>query len=104
MMAALAARGRTLGEILGADAGAFARLPLTDLTLDSREVMPGAAFVALEGAKEHGLRYAADALARGAAIVLYEPSAVYADPPSPSLAVPNLKARVGELARAFFAS
>ncbi len=104
MMAALATRGRTLGEILGTDAGAFARLPLTDLTLDSREVIPGAAFVALEGAKEHGLRYAADALARGAAIVLYEPSAVYADPPSPSLAVPNLKARLGELARAFFAT
>jgi len=104
MMAARAASGRMLGEILGADAGAFAHLSLTDLTLDSREVIAGAAFVALEGAKEHGLRYAADALARGAAIVLYEPSAVYADPPSPSLAVPNLKARVGELARAFFAA
>jgi UDP-N-acetylmuramoyl-L-alanyl-D-glutamate--2,6-diaminopimelate ligase len=103
MMAALATHGRMLGEILGADAGSFARLPVTDLTLDSREIVPGAAFVALEGAKEHGLRYAADALARGAAVVLYEPSAVYADPPSPSLAVPKLKARLGELAHAFFA-
>lgn len=104
MMAALAARGRMLGEILGPDAGGFARLPITDLTLDSREIIPGAAFVALPGAKEHGLRYAADALARGAAIVLYEPSAVYADAPSPSLAVPNLKNRIGELAHAFFAT
>ncbi len=44
------------------------------------------------GAQEHGLRYAREALARGAAIVLYEPSAVYAaTPPQPSLAVPNLK-------------
>ncbi len=93
MMAALAPRDRILGEILGADAGAYARLAITDLTLDSREVVPGAAFVALQGAREHGLRYAADALARGAAIVLYEPSAVYADPPSPSLAVPNLHKR-----------
>jgi UDP-N-acetylmuramoyl-L-alanyl-D-glutamate--2,6-diaminopimelate ligase len=104
MMAALAARGRMLGEILGSDAGAFARLAISDLTLDSREIIPGAAFVALAGAKEHGLRYAADALAHGAAIVLYEPSAVYADAPSPSLAVPNLKARLGDLAHAFFAT
>ena len=102
MMPALAPRDRILGEILGADAGAYARLPLTDLTLDSREVLPGAAFVALQGAREHGLRYAADALARGAAIVLYEPSEVYADPPMPSLAVPNLHKRLGELAHAFF--
>ena len=102
MMPALAPRDRILGEILGADAGAYARLALTDLTLDSREVIPGAAFVALQGAREHGLRYAADALARGAAIVLYEPSEVYADPPMPSLAVPNLHKRLGELAHAFF--
>ena len=104
MMPALAPRDRILGEILGADAGAYARLALTDLTLDSREVIPGAAFVALQGASEHGLRYAADALARGAAIVLYEPSEVYADPPMPSLAVPNLHNRLGELAHAFFAT
>jgi UDP-N-acetylmuramoyl-L-alanyl-D-glutamate--2,6-diaminopimelate ligase len=67
-------------------------------------VQPGAAFVALKGAREHGLRYAADALARGAAIVLYEPSSVYTDAPQPSLAVPGLKRRIGELARAFFAT
>ena len=36
MMAARAASGRMLGEILGADAGAFAHLSLTDLTLNSR--------------------------------------------------------------------
>jgi UDP-N-acetylmuramoyl-L-alanyl-D-glutamate--2,6-diaminopimelate ligase len=104
MMAALASGDRTLGEILGSDAGPHARMAVTDLTLDSREVRPGAAFVALEGAREHGLRYAADALARGAAIVLYEPSAVYTDAPQPSLAVPGLRRRVGELARAFFAT
>ena len=35
-MAALAARGRTLGELLGAGAGGYGRLAITDLTLDSR--------------------------------------------------------------------
>ena len=104
MAAQLASRGRPLAEILGADSGLYARTEITDLTLDSREIVPGAAFVALQGAREHGLRYAAEALARGAAIVLYEPSAVYADPPIPSLAVPSLRKRCGELARAFFAT
>ncbi|HET7132874.1 MAG TPA: Mur ligase domain-containing protein, partial [Gammaproteobacteria bacterium] len=64
---------RTLGDLLGAGAGGYARLPLTDLTQDSRKVMPGAAFVALAGARTHGLAHAAQALANGAAIVLYDP-------------------------------
>jgi UDP-N-acetylmuramyl tripeptide synthase len=67
MMAALAARGRTLGELLGAEAGGYGRLPITDLTLDSRQVTSGAAFVAVAGGRAHGLAYAAEALARGAA-------------------------------------
>jgi UDP-N-acetylmuramoyl-L-alanyl-D-glutamate--2,6-diaminopimelate ligase len=102
MMAALSLRDRTLGDALGSDAGAFARLAITDLTLDSRRVTPGVAFVAVPGGREHGLRYAAQALAQGAAIVLYEPTAADAVAPQPSLAVPNLKARLGEVARAFF--
>ena len=44
-MAALAAGGRTLGELLGHGAGAYARLAITDLTLDSRRVTAGSAFV-----------------------------------------------------------
>jgi UDP-N-acetylmuramoyl-L-alanyl-D-glutamate--2,6-diaminopimelate ligase len=103
MMAALARRDRTLGDLLGSGAGSYARLAITDLTLDSRAVRPGAAFVAVPGAREHGLRYAREALQRGAAIVLYEPAVGSGEPPAQSLAVPNLKARLGELARAFYA-
>ena len=40
--------------------------PISALTLDSREVGPGAAFVALDGGNTHGLRHAAQANARGA--------------------------------------
>ncbi len=54
--------------------------------------------------REHGLTYARQALERGAAIVLYEPDSGSGEPPQPSLAVPNLKARLGELARAFYAA
>jgi UDP-N-acetylmuramoyl-L-alanyl-D-glutamate--2,6-diaminopimelate ligase len=104
MMAALARRARTLGDLLGAAAGRHARVEITDLTLDSRAVRPGAAFFALRGAREHGLAYARAALDRGAAVVLYEPDSGVAEPPQPSLAVPNLSARLGELARAFYAA
>ncbi|HEY9182940.1 MAG TPA: UDP-N-acetylmuramoyl-L-alanyl-D-glutamate--2,6-diaminopimelate ligase, partial [Gammaproteobacteria bacterium] len=93
---------RTLGDLLGSGAGNHARLAITDLALDSRQVRPGAAFVAVAGGREHGLAYAREALERGAAVVLYEPSNVFVDPPEPSIAVPNLKARLGEIARAFY--
>jgi UDP-N-acetylmuramoyl-L-alanyl-D-glutamate--2,6-diaminopimelate ligase len=102
MMAAFARRERTLGELLGKAAGGYARLAITDLTLDSRGVRPGAAFIALRGSREHGVRYARAALDAGAAIVLYEPGEGAGDAPQPSLAVPLLRARLGELARAFF--
>jgi UDP-N-acetylmuramyl tripeptide synthase len=102
MMAAKALRARTLGDLLGKGAGGYARLGITDLTLDSRAVRPGAAFVALRGGREHGVKYAQQALDLGAAIVLYEPGEGVGEPPHPSLAVPQLKARLGELARAFF--
>jgi UDP-N-acetylmuramoyl-L-alanyl-D-glutamate--2,6-diaminopimelate ligase len=104
MMAALAARDRTLGDLLGTAAGRYARVAITDLTLDSRTVRLGAAFVALRGGRDHGLKYAQQALDRGAAIVLYEPGAGLGQPPQPSLAVPGLSARLGELARAFYAT
>src|SRR6185503_12504666 len=102
MMAAFARRECTLGDLLGKGAGGYSRLAITDLTLDSRAVQPGAAFVALRGGREHGAKYARAALDAGAAIVLFEPGEGVSEPPQPSLAVPQLKARLGELARAFF--
>lgn len=44
--------------------------PVRDLHWDSREVGPGSLFVALPGAKTHGRRFAEEALARGAHLVL----------------------------------
>ena len=44
-----------------------------DLTLDSREVRAGSLFFALNGGRSHGLEFAADAAARGASVVLWEP-------------------------------
>jgi UDP-N-acetylmuramoyl-L-alanyl-D-glutamate--2,6-diaminopimelate ligase len=79
---------------------------VSDLTLDSREVRAGSLFFALPGRKVHGLDFAAEAAARGASVVLWEPCA---DLPVPSLpasvfaaAVPNLKSLVGRIADRFF--
>jgi UDP-N-acetylmuramoyl-L-alanyl-D-glutamate--2,6-diaminopimelate ligase len=104
MMAALRSGPSTIGDLLGSGAGAFARLAVTDLTLDSRRVAPGAAFVAVPGGRSHGLDHARGALESGAAIVLYEPRSRDEAVPQPSLAVPHLKSRLGELAKAFFAA
>ncbi|HHO57634.1 MAG TPA: UDP-N-acetylmuramoyl-tripeptide--D-alanyl-D-alanine ligase [Oceanithermus profundus] len=58
-----------LARVLGGRLGREAR-PARDLVWDSRAVEPGAAFVALPGARAHGETYAEDALARGAAVVI----------------------------------
>ncbi len=77
-----------------------------DLTLDSREVRAGSLFFALRGRQAHGLQFAAEAAARGASVVLWEPGpdieppalapAVFAAP------VPDLHRLVGRIADRFF--
>jgi UDP-N-acetylmuramoyl-L-alanyl-D-glutamate--2,6-diaminopimelate ligase len=102
MAAALKRTTATLGDLLGPAAREHAALEIRDLVLDSRQVTPGAAFVAVAGAREHGARHAAEALRRGASAIVYEPGPEVCDVPEPCVAVPGLKARLGELARAFF--
>jgi UDP-N-acetylmuramoyl-L-alanyl-D-glutamate--2,6-diaminopimelate ligase len=89
----------------------IAKIPATearvsDLTLDSRQVRAGTLFLALPGLKDHGLKFAADACARGASAVLWEPSADVKSPTLPpgvfGAAIPNLKGLVGRIADRFF--
>ena len=108
MMPALATRGRIARrDCSGADAGAYA--PALDHRSHARQ--PRGHCRAPRSSRcrvrnEHGLRYAAEALARGAAIVLYEPSDEFhadaADAESSRCRV--CSARLGELAHAFFAT
>jgi UDP-N-acetylmuramoyl-L-alanyl-D-glutamate--2,6-diaminopimelate ligase len=77
-----------------------------DLTLDSREVRPGSLFFALPGRTVHGLKFAAEAAARGAGVVLWEPSAEVSPPTLPATvfaaAIPGLTGKVGRIADRFF--
>ncbi len=52
-----------------------AGIELTDITLDSRSVSPGALFLACGGRSTHGLRYASQAIERGARAILYDTTA-----------------------------
>ena len=67
-------RSMSLAELLAdhADPGMDGGIVVRGLAIDSREVREGDAFIALKGAREHGITFAPMALARGAVAVLAE--------------------------------
>jgi UDP-N-acetylmuramoyl-L-alanyl-D-glutamate--2,6-diaminopimelate ligase len=79
---------------------------VADLAIDSREVRPGVLFLALQGRRSHGLEFAAEAAARGACGVLWEPATGIEAPsfPQPLFAAPvaGLARLVGRIADRFF--
>ena len=82
------------------------RVAVRDLTLDSREVRPGDAFLALAGRNTHGLDHVDEAMTRGATAVLWDPTEGHPLPPlSPAVtavAVPRLRPELGDLADRFY--
>lgn len=72
------------------------------LSLDSRSIRSGDAFVALRGGRLHGITFAPSALARGASIVLAEapPPAVFDG--RDAIWIDDLRANLGEIAARFF--
>jgi len=86
-----------------------AALEVSDVTLDSRAVSSGALFLACRGRGRHGSEFAAEAVARGACAVLYEPDADRPDGGRPQVppevfaaAVPQLCRHAGVIADRFF--
>ncbi|MGR3485166.1 MAG: UDP-N-acetylmuramoyl-L-alanyl-D-glutamate--2,6-diaminopimelate ligase [Paracoccaceae bacterium] len=59
----------TLGD-LGLSARGAREVAVTDVTIDSRRVAPGALFAALPGTRHHGARFAPDVVAARAAAIL----------------------------------
>ncbi len=76
-----------------------ADVEITALACDSREVGPGALFVALPGAKEDGHAHIDDAVRRGAAAVLCAPPLPEG---VPAVAVDDPRAALGPLAAQFY--
>ena len=63
---------RPLAELAAGMLSAPAGLMVSDVTLDSRAVTPGALFLACAGKKHHGIEFAPQAIERGARAVLFE--------------------------------
>ena len=107
MMTAPAKASISLARLLGIPEDRLAGNPvITDITLDSREVVAGSLFLACAGTHSHGLDYLGQALAQGAVAVAWE-SAIGTRPPAidtsvPVLEVPQLRRRLGRMAELFF--
>jgi UDP-N-acetylmuramoyl-L-alanyl-D-glutamate--2,6-diaminopimelate ligase len=84
----------------------LAQLTPTDLTLDSREVRPGALFLALRGRTQHGLAFLPQVLAQGARAVLWDDDGATPAPTLPAgvagLGIPALADQAGRIADRFF--
>jgi UDP-N-acetylmuramoyl-L-alanyl-D-glutamate--2,6-diaminopimelate ligase len=92
---------KRLDEILDLGPGdaEVAERPISGLTADSRKVRPGDAFFALAGAKQDGLAFVAEALAKGAAVVVGErPPAAGA----PFVRVADARAALAKAAARFY--
>lgn len=83
------------------DCSDLAGLPITKLTLDSREVSRGSCFIALKGAKQDGHDFIEHAIGLGATAVLCERE-ISIKSAVPVCVVENLKERLGELTHRFY--
>lgn len=102
----------TLAALLAGSIGqaALPAVRISGLSLDSRQVAPGNAFFALAGSRGHGLLYAEQALAKGAAALVYEPAQggemlaekLRRRSAIPCLPMPSLAQRMGFIASRFF--
>jgi len=72
-------RAGELFDLAGADAG-LQELEVSGLCLDSRVAKTGDAFFAIAGARDDGLRFAKDAVAKGAALVVAERAPAFETP------------------------
>jgi len=95
-------RAMLLRELLPDVAGIPGDLRITGLVQDSRALRAGDAFIAIAGFGAHGLKFVDQAHAAGASAILFEPPAPADLPVSDdAIAVPRLRARLGEMADRF---
>ncbi len=79
-------------------------LTITGMSLDSRQITVGDAFVALQGGQEHGLQYARQAQQAGAVVVLSDIESSETSLSIPTVVIPDLRSLLGQLAATFFAA
>lgn len=80
-------------------------IEITGLCLDSRKVAAGDAFIALNGALQHGMSHAGQAIENGAVAVIYDPIGIDTVPQNlgiPAIAINGLSLHLGEIAARFY--
>ena len=89
-----------------AEAGRWLRAQLADdaeLSADSRDIGPGDGFIAMPGERHDGRDYIAQARARGAAAVAYDPAGGRRPPSGvPAIAVAGLRREAGQVAAEYY--
>jgi len=90
------------GWVAAADLPAGRNITVQDLCLDSRNVKPGDAFVAVAGANSHGMQFAMEAQARGAVAILHDGLAPVAQVQLPSVRFAGLGEHLSALGARFF--
>ncbi len=100
--------GMSLARLLEGVSAVPRDVTVSDITLDSRAVVAGGAFLACRGIKSHGLQYLDAALSHGVAAVVWEPTQEMAAPRLPDgvvgVRVAQLSAHLGTIADRFFGS
>lgn len=96
---------KRLDEVLAGlvDDSCIPSVTIGGLTMDSRRLLPGDAFVAVQGARAHGMQHAAAALDAGAAVVLHDGRVeVPADIATRCVEVPALASELQTLCRRYW--
>jgi UDP-N-acetylmuramoyl-L-alanyl-D-glutamate--2,6-diaminopimelate ligase len=81
------------GELLGSD------VQLKSASLSAQEVLPGGLFIAIQGAKHHGLEFAQQAIDCGAAAILSDRPA---ETTLPVVIATNIREKLGEICGAIY--
>ena len=95
-------RDMNLEDLLGKIPREYRNIKVNDIVLDSRQVKPGSVFFALRGSKKHGLDYKNEALARGAAAIVYDSNFYDSDISGPAISIPKLGSKIGKYANIFY--
>ena len=92
----------SLATLLEGWCDAVPPLVIDGLSMDSRKVRPGDAFIAVAGRMTHGLAYASEAQARGARVIIHDGLAAVPELDIPALRVDGLGGMLSRLAARFF--
>jgi UDP-N-acetylmuramoyl-L-alanyl-D-glutamate--2,6-diaminopimelate ligase len=105
-MSGVVSQPRRLADLTAGLVAIAPEVVVSDLTINSRAVVPGGLFLALKGRTSHGLQFAEQAVARGARAILYEDSPGIRAPTFGAgvftAAVPELSQRASLIADRFF--